>query len=60
MKKLFALLLVAVIVAGAFLAGIVAGPNIGSTEWEFGEVELGEMEPVTDTSGVPFIIMTRK
>lgn len=59
MKKLFVLLLVVAISAGAFLAGMVIGPNLGSTTVTYGEVVLGEMKTVTDTSGVPFIISTR-
>ncbi len=44
MKKFIALLLViAIMVPCAFLAGIVIGPKLGSVEYEFGEVELGEM-----------------
>ena len=47
MKKLFVLLLVVAIGISAFMAGIVIGPSLGSTECEFGEVELGEMLPGT-------------
>lgn len=50
MKKVFMLLVVAAMIICAFLAGIVIGPNLGSTEYEFGEVELGEMLPGTKAS----------
>ena len=40
-------LVVAAMIICAFLAGIVIGPSLGSTECEFGEVELGEMLPGT-------------
>ena len=48
MKKVFMLL--AVMIICAFLAGVVIGPSLGSTEYEFGEVELGEMLPGTQAA----------
>ena len=50
MKKVFMLLAVAVMIICAFLAGVVIGPSLGSTEYEFGEVELGEMLPGTQAA----------
>lgn len=43
MKKVFMLLAVAVMIICAFLTGIVIGPNLGSTEYEFGEVEVEDV-----------------
>lgn len=58
MKKVFMLLAVAVMIICAFLAGVVIGPNLGSTEYEFGEVELGEMLPGTKAADYPIIYKT--
>lgn len=58
MKKVFMLLVVVAMIICAFLAGIVIGPNLGSTEYEFGEVELGEMLPGTKASDDPITYET--
>lgn len=50
MKKVFMLLAVAVMIICVFLAGIVIEPSLGSTEYEFSEVELGEMLPGTQAA----------
>lgn len=52
MKKLFVLLLVVAIGVSAFMAGIVIGPKLGSTEYEIGEVEVGEMVTGTEAAEI--------
>ncbi len=59
MKKLFTLLLVVAISVCAFLAGVVVGPSLGSTEYEIGEVVLGEMMPGTKATDEPFVFETK-